>query len=158
MCGLVLFRSQAGGRDAIAWLCPLRSTPVRKPANASNTGPASCGVDTALCPPMSPGMLIEKPAAGFKVLSIARRQFELLVSRQTFRVRNHLCGRGRFGSCRNDVEISEGQCLRMLLAECAWPIAVDGVPASLKVLYSIRAAPPPGTDAVHGLLWQRRGS
>jgi len=46
------------------------------------------------------------------------------------------------GSCRNDVEISEGQCLRMLLAECAWPIAVDGVPARLKVLYSVGAAPP----------------
>jgi hypothetical protein len=39
------------------------------------------------------------------------------------------------------MEISEGQCLQMLLAECAWPIAVDGVPARLKVLYSVGAAP-----------------
>src|SRR5437879_2046035 len=147
MCGLVLFRSQAGGRDAIAGsihgFAPLRSTPVRKPANASITGPASCGVDTAPCPPMSPGMLIEKPAAGFKVLSIARRQFELLVSRQTFRVRNHLCGRGRSSSgLARMVWQFLRACLQMLLAECAWPIAVDGVPARLKVLYSVGAAPP----------------
>jgi len=92
---------------------------------------------------MSPGMLIEKTAAGFKVLSIARRQFELLVSRQTFRVRNHLCGRGRSSSgLARMVWQFLRACLQMLLAECAWPIAVDGVPARLKVLYSVGAAPP----------------
>jgi hypothetical protein len=87
-------------------------------------------------------MLIEKTAAGFKVLSIARRQFELLVSRQTFRVRNHLCGRGRSSSgLARMVWQFLRACLQMLLAECAWPIAVDGVPARLKVLYSVGAAP-----------------
>ena len=52
----------------------------------------------------------------------------------------------------------ERQRLRMLLAECARPIAVDGVPAQLKVVCLAGAVPPPGAYAVHGLVQLRPGS
>jgi hypothetical protein len=38
-------------------------------------------IQCALFTPMSPGVLIEKTAASFKVLSIPRGQFDLLVFR-----------------------------------------------------------------------------
>ena len=43
----------------------------------------------------SPGMLIEKATANFKVLRAAQGQSDLLVSRQALRIGNHLCGRRR---------------------------------------------------------------
>src|SRR5256885_14348641 len=106
---------------------------------------------------MSPGMLIEKTAAGFKVLSIARRQFDLLVSRQTFRVRNHLCGRGRSsGLFRMMWRILRGNA-----CGCCW-LSVLGrygkfvVPTSagLQIFELLRGAAPSLVDPATTATWE----
>jgi hypothetical protein len=80
--------------EACAMIRQLTQLLVAKtPRSAGRSAPTA--VFRIICVPMSSRILIEKAAAGVKVLIIPWGRLNVFVSRQALRIGDHLCGRGR---------------------------------------------------------------